>query len=120
MEAAPESDAEIDVPHADEVLIKFICGFLEQHKDDEEVGEGWEKQKPRELIAWDKANLAPIVGLALVNLLKVTQDWFSFSFLPGLQLPWFPDDAELCCNLHWTNSCHQEREGSPGILWCPP
>lgn len=62
----------IEVPHADEQTIKFICGFLEAHQNDEPVKEGWEKEKPRELTAQDKAEFTPIVGMALVGLLKAT------------------------------------------------
>lgn len=72
IEAVPDSDADILVPHTDHKLIKFICAFLEQHKDDEEVGEGWEKKKPRELTEWDKTNLEPIVGIPLVDLMKAS------------------------------------------------
>jgi hypothetical protein len=72
LEAAPDSDATIDVPHADAKSIDFLVGFLEQHKDDEEVLEGWEKQKPRELTPWDKAALGEFVGIPLVSLLKAS------------------------------------------------
>lgn len=70
LEAAPDGDAEIEVGHTDETLIKFMCSFLDQHKDDAPVEEGWEKQKPRELSQWDKDNLVPITRIALVNLMK--------------------------------------------------
>ena len=70
LEAAPDGDAEIITEHSDEILIKWICAFLDRHKDDEPVLEGWEKSKPRELTQADKDSLLPIVGIALVNLLK--------------------------------------------------
>ena len=70
LDAAPDGDAEIEVVHSDEVIIRFICDFLQRHKDDAEVEVGWEKLKPRELTDADKAALLPIVGIALVNLMK--------------------------------------------------
>lgn len=70
IEAAPDGDAEIEVPHADEAIIKTILVFAEQHSNDEEVSESWTKEKPRDLTDADKANFAPHVGMALVNLLK--------------------------------------------------
>lgn len=72
LEAAPEGDVEIEIPHTDHVLINFMVGFLEQHADDEEMTPDWEKQKPRPLTEWDKENLTPITGIALVNLLKAS------------------------------------------------
>jgi hypothetical protein len=79
LDAAPDGDAEIEVPHADEIILSFITRFLQAHKDDAPVEEGWEKLKPRELTEADKKELLPIVGVALVNLLK------AFNFL-GCQL----------------------------------
>jgi len=70
VEAAPDSDSTIDIPHVDEGLLKFMVDFLEKHAGDEVVGEGWEKQKPRELTEWDTAQLQPIQGMRLVHLLK--------------------------------------------------
>lgn len=49
-----------------------MCGFLEHHQNDPEVGEGWENEKSRELTDWDKTNLTPIVGMKLVDLLKAS------------------------------------------------
>jgi hypothetical protein len=72
VEAAPDSDSDVAVPHADETLIRFMCAFLEQHANDDPVEEGWEKKKPRELTEWDTANLMPIVGMPLVDLLKAS------------------------------------------------
>jgi hypothetical protein len=79
LDAAPDGDALVEVPHSDEIILKFICGFLDVHKDDAPVEEGWEKLKPRELTQWDKDNLLPISKLPLINLLK------AFNFL-GCQL----------------------------------
>jgi hypothetical protein len=70
MEAAPDCDAEIDVPHADAAIIQTIITFADQHSNDPEVNPEWTKEKPRELTEGDKANFAPHVGMALVNLLK--------------------------------------------------
>lgn len=70
MEAAPNQDLTIEVPHADAATIKIICAFHEEHKNDEEVEHDWEKKRPRELTAWDKENLAPFNGMAVANLLK--------------------------------------------------
>jgi hypothetical protein len=70
VEAAPEGDAELEVPHANEALVNVIVQFAEAHNADEEVTEEWIKQKPRELTEGDKALFTPIVGIQLVNLLK--------------------------------------------------
>jgi len=72
LEAAPDSDSELEVPHANEAVINVIVAFAEAHKADEEVTEEWTKQKPRELTEGDKALFIPIVGMQLVNLLKAT------------------------------------------------
>jgi len=69
---AAEGDATIEVPHADEAIIKFMCEFLEQHKDDPTVPPEWEKQKPIDLTEWDKEHLTPIVGLKLIDLMKAS------------------------------------------------
>ncbi len=72
IDAVPDSCADILVPHTDHLLIKFICAFLQEHQDDEEVADDWAKKKPRELTEWDKTNLEPIVGIPLVDLLKAS------------------------------------------------
>ena len=65
-----EGDILEPIDNADETIIRFMCGWAEQHQNDEEIAPDWEKQKPRELTAWDKANLEPIVKMPLINLLK--------------------------------------------------
>jgi hypothetical protein len=40
LDAAPDGDATIEVPHTNAELIKFICEFHEQHKNDPEVEVG--------------------------------------------------------------------------------
>lgn len=70
LEASDENEVTVEIPHSDPKIIDFMADFLEKHKDDEEVTDGWEKQKPRALTPEDKEGLQKFVGLELVNLLK--------------------------------------------------
>jgi hypothetical protein len=70
LEVAPDADSEVEVPFADEAIIKMICAFHEQHKDDAEVEPDWDKKRPRDLTAWDKENFKAFTGMNIVQLLK--------------------------------------------------
>lgn len=72
LEGAPEGEVEIEVPETDHTLINFMIEFLKEHANDEEVTEGWEKEKPRPLTGSDKELLEPIVGKPLIYLLKAS------------------------------------------------
>jgi len=58
------------VPHSNRVIIDFLCDWIEQYHENPEITLGWERQKPLSLTEWETANLTPIVGIELINLLK--------------------------------------------------
>lgn len=70
LDLAPDSDLEIPVPDADAAAIRFICEFFEEHQNDEDLPEGWEKLPPRQPTQWDKEHLEPFVGMQLTKLAK--------------------------------------------------